>query len=100
MIPGRTLKPEDLFQIARRRLQIFIPFILVTLSTAIVVHWLPNGYRSETSIQVVPQQVPESYVRSTVTTRIDDRLRAIGQQIMSRTRLEPLVHEFNLYPRA
>ena len=60
---------------------------------------LPNVYRSETLILVVPQRVPESYVRSTVTARIEDRLQAISQQILSRTRLEQIVTDFNLYPK-
>ena len=51
-------------------------------------------------ILVVPQRVPESYVRSTVTARIEDRLRAIREQVMSRTRLERVILEFNLYAEA
>src|SRR6185503_13850315 len=43
---------------------------------------------------------PESYVRSTVTTRIEDRLQSITQQILSRTRLERIIQDFNLYPEA
>ena len=58
---------------------------------------LPNLYRSDTLILVVPQRVPESYVRSTVTTRIEDRLQSITQQILSRTRLERIIQDFNLY---
>jgi polysaccharide chain length determinant protein (PEP-CTERM system associated) len=54
-------------------------------------------YRSETVILVVPQRVPESYVRPTVTTRIEDRLNSITQQILSRTRLERVIQDFNLY---
>ena len=45
----------------------------------------------------MPQRVPESYVRSTVTTRIEDRLQSISQQILSRTRLERIIQDFNLY---
>ncbi len=45
----------------------------------------------------MPQRVPESYVRSAVTTRLDERLQAISQQILSRTRLERIIQEFNLY---
>ncbi len=59
---------------------------------------LPNRFRSETVILIVPQRVPESYVRSTVTARIEDRLRSIQQQILSRTRLELIIRDFNLYP--
>ena len=49
-------------------------------------------------IQVVPQRVPESYVSSTVTERVEDRLRALAQQVLSRTQLEKLITEFNLFP--
>ena len=69
------------------------------LGTVVVAHYLPNRYRSETVILVVPQQVPESYVRSTVTSRIEDRLQSISQQILSRTRLERIIQDFNLYER-
>jgi polysaccharide chain length determinant protein (PEP-CTERM system associated) len=64
------------------------------------VRTLPNQYRSDTLILVVPQRVPESYVRSTVTARIEDRLHSITQQILSRTRLERIIQDFNLYAEA
>jgi polysaccharide chain length determinant protein (PEP-CTERM system associated) len=99
VLPGRTPKPEDLLQIAKRPLHILVPFVLITVGAAIAVKFLPDRYRADTLIQVIPQQVPETYIRPTVTTRIDDRLRAIGQQIMSRTRLEPIAREFNLYAK-
>jgi polysaccharide chain length determinant protein (PEP-CTERM system associated) len=85
-------------EIARRyKWLIVLPAIAIAAVAAIVIHRLPNVYRSETLILVVPQRVPESYVRSTVTTRIEDRLQAISQQILSRTRLEQIVNDFNLY---
>ena len=68
--------------------------------TVIGTRRLPNRYRSETLILVVPQRVPESYVRSTVTARIEDRLQSISQQILSRTRLERIIQDFNLYRRS
>ena len=98
MIPGKPIDPQDLLNVFRRWPAILIPFAVVTALSAVVVTFLPNRYRSETLILVVPQRVPEEYVRSTVTTRIEDRLRSINQQIMSRTRLEPVIKEFNLYP--
>jgi polysaccharide chain length determinant protein (PEP-CTERM system associated) len=70
---------------------------VVPAITFVVAHYLPNRYRSETLILVVPQRVPETYVRSTVTTRIEDRLQSISQQILSRTRLERIIQDFNLY---
>ena len=76
-----------------------LPALLVGGIGAAIVAYLPNLYRSETLILVVPQRVPESYVRSTVTARIEDRLQAISQQILSRTRLEQIVTDFDLYAK-
>jgi polysaccharide chain length determinant protein (PEP-CTERM system associated) len=100
VLPGKTYAPEDFVRIAsRRKWAIVLPFVLISLATVVVAHYLPNRYRSETVILVVPQQVPESYVRSTVTSRIEDRLQSISQQILSRTRLERIIQDFNLYER-
>jgi polysaccharide chain length determinant protein (PEP-CTERM system associated) len=49
-------------------------------------------------ILVVPQRVPESYVRSTVTSRIEDRLKTIQPQILSRSNLESIIRALDLYP--
>ena len=54
-------------------------------------------YRSDTRILVVPQRVPESYVRSSVTMNLRDRVQSISQQILSRTRLERIIQDFDLY---
>jgi polysaccharide chain length determinant protein (PEP-CTERM system associated) len=59
---------------------------------------LPNLYRSEALILVVPQRVPKDFVRPTVTAEVDERLQSISQQILSRTRLERIILDFNLYP--
>jgi polysaccharide chain length determinant protein (PEP-CTERM system associated) len=83
----------------RHKWWVVIPTVLIASVTAVVALMLPDRYLSETLILVVPQRVPESYVRATVTTRIEDRLRSIQQQILSRTRLELIVRDFKLYPR-
>ena len=98
MLPGKTYKPEDILLILRRRFWLLlVPFALVSAGTATFARYLPDIFRSDTLILVVPQRVPESYVRSTVTTRIEDRLQSIAQQILSRTRLERIIQDFNLY---
>jgi len=100
VIPGKTYTLDDLWQILqRRKWLIVLPALLVGGVSAAVIYELPNLYRSETLILVVPQRVPESYVRSTVTARIEDRLQSISQQIMSRTRLEQVITDFNLYAK-
>ena len=98
MLPGRKPTPEDMLRLVwRRKWAVILPFLLVSAGTFVAARTLPNRYRSETVILVVPQKVPESYVRSTVTADIGDRLRSIREQILTRTRLELIVRDFDLY---
>src|SRR5262249_46718760 len=58
----------------------------------------PRSYRASTLILVEPQKIPMAYVRPTVTTTVEDRLRSLQQQITSRTRLERVIKDLNLFP--
>ncbi len=99
MIPGRAYTLDDLLAIAwRRRWMIVVPFLTVSLGTALVAYRLPARWMSTAVISIVPQRVPESYVRSTVTIGPQDRLESIRRGILSRPRLEEIIVEFNLYP--
>ncbi len=98
MLPGKKYRPEDIVQILRRRIwYILVPFGVVSAAAAVAARRLPDSYKSESIVLVVPQRVPEAYVKSTVTGRIEDRLQVIQQQIMSRTHLEGIIQDLNLY---
>jgi polysaccharide chain length determinant protein (PEP-CTERM system associated) len=99
MLPGRQYSPEDLLRLLwYRRWVVVAALVFCTLAAAVASMQITNQYRSETLILVIPQRVPESYVRSTVTMRIEDRLRSISEQILSRSRLEKVIDDFGLYP--
>jgi polysaccharide chain length determinant protein (PEP-CTERM system associated) len=101
MIPGKKYTPEDILAIGwRRRWLIGLPLVIVPLAAAMYAFTLQTKWMSTALIQIVPQQVPQEFVRSTVTARIEDRLESIQQLILSRTRLEAIIQEFNLYPQA
>jgi polysaccharide chain length determinant protein (PEP-CTERM system associated) len=100
MLPGRNYTPEEIIRILWFRKWILLAGMVTTAAIAFAVSLrIPNQYRSDTLILVIPQRVPESYVHSTVTMRIEDRLRSIQQEILSRSRLEKIIDEFNLYPQ-
>lgn len=100
MIPGKQYTPEVILEMAwRRKWLILIPTLVVAVAVAAWTQQLVDVYRSDTTILVVPPRVPEEYVRSTVRTDIEDRLQAIQQQIMSRTRLERIILDLDLYAR-
>jgi polysaccharide chain length determinant protein (PEP-CTERM system associated) len=98
MLPGKTYSAEDIVQIVRRRLWL-LPLPIVTLFVALLYSAsLPDVFQADMLIAIVPQRIPSEFVRSTVTLRTEERLDAITVQIMSRTVLEPLINEFDLYP--
>src|SRR5688500_9506685 len=98
MLPGKKYKPEDVLQILRQRIWlVLVPFAVVSAATVLVARQLPNRYRSDTLIQLTPQRVPDTYVKSAIATRIDERLPVISAQILNRTRLERIIQDFNLY---
>jgi polysaccharide chain length determinant protein (PEP-CTERM system associated) len=105
VLPGRRYTPEDILRVAwRRKWLILGPLVTVSIATALVAWQLPNRYRSSTTIVVVPQRVPDAYVRSTVSTPNErevsfrDRIETLKGPILSRTRLERLILDLNLYP--
>ena len=81
----------------RRKWLVIIPAAVFPLATGYYAMQLPDRYKSSTLILVQPQKVPTKFVPSTVTTSIEDRLHTISQQIFSRTRLEQIINEFNLF---
>jgi len=98
MLPGRSFTPEDIVGILwRRRWLLVVPVALGLATAPFVAKRIPAVYKSETLIMVIPQRVPDAYVKSTVTATVADRLPAISDEILSRSRLERVIGDFGLY---
>jgi polysaccharide chain length determinant protein (PEP-CTERM system associated) len=99
MLPGKTVTPLDLIQMAwRRRWLILVPPVIATFAALLYSSTVPDMYQSDMLIAIDPQRVPDTFVRSTVTLRTDLRMDAISVQVTSRTNLERMISEFDLYP--
>src|SRR2546428_492780 len=59
---------------------------------------LPDLYRATATVIVERQQVPEAYVKASVTAELETRIERIRQELMSRARLSDLILRFDLYP--
>jgi polysaccharide chain length determinant protein (PEP-CTERM system associated) len=81
----------------RRKWWIIFPFLVVLLAGLAYGLKAPKVYEVRTLILVQPQRVPEDFVRTIVTTTVEDRLRTITQQVTSRTNLEKIIQEYNLF---
>ncbi len=89
---------QYLYFLLRRKwliLYVAVPFLLAGILSCLI---SPKRYKTSTTIVVVPQKVPESFVRSTVTGDISERIEGIWQAVTSRTNLEKVILKYNLYP--
>lgn len=77
---------------------VFSITIVVSLLAAYIAATIPNVYRSSSLILITPQRIPASFVAPTVTGGVAERINAISQEILSRTRLESIIKEFGLFP--
>jgi len=82
---------------SRRKWLAIIGFVFPLTASVSVIAFLPNVYRSTATVLVDRQQIPETFVRSTVTSALETRLHTISQEILSRSRLEDLINRFGLY---
>ncbi len=82
---------------SRRKWVAILAFAVPMAAGVSLVAFLPNIYRSTATVLVDRQQVPEAFVRSTVTSALETRLQTISQEILSRSRLEALINRFDLY---
>jgi polysaccharide chain length determinant protein (PEP-CTERM system associated) len=83
----------------RRKWWIALVGIAVFVGATVVALRAPNVYKSETVILVDPQKVPDSYVPTTVSSTVADRLSTIRQLAMSPTRLTKLIQTLKLDQR-
>lgn len=82
----------------RHRLSLVCTLVVGLLLTALAVVLLPDVYVSTTLVTIEPQEVPAQYVSAGVTNHIQDRLKILGEKVLSRTQLERIINQFDLYP--
>ena len=83
--------------LGRRKWLIVVSFVSVLLGATAYLLTTQPLYKSTTTILVIAQQVPENYVRPTVTMEDEGRLDTMQQQVTSRTRLMKVREELGLY---
>jgi succinoglycan biosynthesis transport protein ExoP len=82
----------------RRPVWFLTPVVLGLVGAYASLQFMPTIYRATTQVLVEPQKVPADYVKPTVTSSIEERLRTIQPQIENRDNLERIIREMNLYP--
>ena len=101
MVPGRKYTVDSVLRLLwRRKLVIVLLGILGGSAAAAYVWPIPDVYRSEATLLVRAQVVPQAFVRSTVTSDIDDLVRVLAERVLAADSLSAIISELNLGPGA
>jgi protein tyrosine kinase modulator len=99
MVRNGQITPEDAKRVLRRYWWILLITIVGCGTIAMLLAmFLPKKYMSQTLILVQQPTVPTDIVKPVVTEDLNHRLASMQEQILSRTRLEPIIGKFGLYP--
>ena len=98
MLGHRTMTVPDYVAILKKRWWIIvIPAVIFTIVGYGMSFLIQPQYISQTLVLVEQQKVPESYVKPVVTEDLTGRLATMREQILSRSRLQPIIERFNLF---
>jgi polysaccharide chain length determinant protein (PEP-CTERM system associated) len=98
MAANREVTSADAKRVFRRYWWILpISTVILTAVGLVLVKVLPKRYTSQTMVLVEEPSVSTKYVEPVVNDDLNHRLATMQQQILSRSRLEPIINKFNLY---
>ncbi len=98
MPESSELTLEDYLGILRRRWLLIIALSIVGCGAGFATaRFLPKRYTSQTLVLVQQPTVPGDYVKPVVSENTTERLSSMQQEILSRSRLEPVIQQFGLY---
>jgi polysaccharide chain length determinant protein (PEP-CTERM system associated) len=83
----------------RRKTLALVPFVFVVAAAASLAFFLPSLWTARATVMVDRQHIPESFVKSTVTSDTESRLLTLSQSIMAPERLAAIVQQYDLYPQ-
>jgi polysaccharide chain length determinant protein (PEP-CTERM system associated) len=99
MLGHRELTMQDYAGILKRRFWLILTFAILFLAVGVGVSYVvPPQYVSQTLVLIEQQKVPEDYVKPVVAEDLEARLASMKEQILSRSRIQPIIERFNLFP--
>lgn len=82
-----------------RKWMIVFSVLSVLFAASVYCVVTPELYKSSITILIIPQTVPQDYVRSTISSKVGQQLVTIKQQVLSRTTLTKTMDELRLFEK-
>jgi polysaccharide chain length determinant protein (PEP-CTERM system associated) len=98
MLGHRKLNVDDYVAILKRRKWLIIlPIIVFPIISFGFTFLIPAEYVSQTLVLIEEQKVPDDLVKPVISTSLDSRLASMREQILSRSRIQPIIDRYNLF---
>jgi len=95
----RTIGLAMIIEVLRRRFHLaLVPLLFVMAAGLSLAIFLPSLWTAKSTILVDRQKIPESFVKSTITTDVEAQLLGLSQEIMSSGQLMKIIEAHDLYP--
>jgi polysaccharide chain length determinant protein (PEP-CTERM system associated) len=97
MVRNGDINWSDVTRVFRRYW--WVTFLSTTIclgAATLALVFLPKRYTSQTMILVEQPTVPTDYVKPVISEDLNHRLASMQEQILSRTRLQPIIEKFGL----
>jgi polysaccharide chain length determinant protein (PEP-CTERM system associated) len=99
MLGHRELTMQDYAGMLKRRFRLILASTVLLLGIGFGITFIiPPQFTSQTLVLIEQQKVPEDYVKPVVDEDLGARLASMKEQIMSRSRIQPIIERFGLYP--
>jgi polysaccharide chain length determinant protein (PEP-CTERM system associated) len=97
MIKNRLQDLDDYLGILRRHAKLIVILAISTTAVGFLVSFFVSPeYKSRSLVLVEKQTIPPGYVRPIITTASIDRLITLQRQVLSKSRLQPVVERLGL----
>ncbi len=84
--------------LSRRKTQFFVPLVVLLGGALALAFLLPPTYRSEATILINRQTIPQNLVATTVTGYVQEQIQQTLQRITTNDNLLSIAREYDLYP--
>ena len=96
----KKINLEDILDALQKKWYwVTIPFLFFVFLGLWLYVVLPKEYESSTLIFIEPQEIPSNYVVATVTSAVEERVKTLALEVISRSNLEQIITEMKLYPK-
>lgn len=96
MEAGKTL-PEYLAMLRRRKFALLLPAVAVFAIALLLAFGLPASYQSKATILIEEQEIPQDFVRSTITSFAAQQVQVISQRVLTVETINGIAEKFGLY---